>query len=225
MLRNSISLLTIALAILLIITMLPFVNIVSAKASTNGLDNLGFENDLEGWDSPQPPADYIGVIIGSDTFQVEKKTSSLSISPYRDDKMLRLGSPSILNEKQERGENTVQQLFVSNGNPITISFRLLSWEHRGDDKFIIDIKDNDESVSGLTIDLSKPVPGIENESFPVDILVDAGDRGDFLDTGWVEAKISGLIESTSYELVYSVIGGDNKAHATWALGDSSRTPV
>ena len=223
MLRNRISFLTIALAVLLTITMLPFVNMVDAEATTNGLDNLGFESDLEGWNLIEPPADYIGVIAEPDTFQLRKK-GALSISPYRGDKMLRLGSPKTLNEKQQRGENTVWQPFVSNGDSIVLSFYLLSWEHRGNDKFIIDIKDNDGSVPGLTIDFNKSLPGVEDGSLPVEIYVDAGKRGEFLNTGWIEAEINGLIESTSYELVYSVVGGSNNAHATWAYFDNVNMP-
>jgi hypothetical protein len=232
--KTGIFLIRILLAALIGLNFIPFIGSSTAYANhvNTGLTNPGFEDDLTGWNVVRPVADSVSV-IDSDNFYTGpgNHDSPVLVTPYRGDKMLRLGTPKKVNQKQQKGKNSVEQTFVATEESITIAFRLCTWENRGDDSFIIDIQDPDtgESVGGLTADFSENYDG--DTSFPVTISPGSENGyhshyqpGDFYDSGWVEMTVSGLQSSDTYKLVYSVIGGKYKTSATWAYFDSVNLP-
>ena len=213
----------IGLAAMLVIGLIPLTQAVHVQADTGtSLQNLSFEDELLNWEQVEPVADSISVITTIDEFTIDNKGTSVNVTPLLGKKMLRLGTPKNISEKQVSGGNTVRQTFSAEVNSITIAFRLFSWEFRGDDTFHIDIQDQDGLTdTGLDVVLSET---IADESLPIQVSLDGGKRGDLLDTGWVRAKINGLNPDSTYTLVYSVVGGENNAHATWAYFDDGNLP-
>ena len=208
------------------------------------LTNLGFES---GSTSPWAvdEADSVSVITTTETATATTTTSttetfakdkdtSIAVSPYLGNSMLRMGSPKKISEKQIRGTNKVTQKFDSDGNKILISFRLFSWEHRGDDTFRLDLKDATGKgfpISGFNLTM----PGGATTSCsqtPCDVTIDVGKRGEFLNTGWMVVEIdtskhaddTSVAVGTHLTLEYTLIGGENDAHATWGYFDSVNTP-
>jgi hypothetical protein len=208
-----------------------------AIASEHGLlANLGFEDGTTYWETSE--ADSVSVITATsatttssntttDTFSTDKNTS-ISVSPYLGNAMLRLGSPKQISEKQLRGANKVTQTFDSNGDKILISFWLFSWEHRGDDTFRLDLRGtngNGFPISGFNV--AMPDGSTTScSNTPCDVTIDVGKRGEFLNTGWmvVEIDTSSVADGTELTLEYTLTGGNNEAHATWGYFDDVNTP-
>jgi PKD repeat protein len=207
-------------------------------ASPGGLANPGFEDGLDPW-VIQSAADAATVVgqEGPADFQTYAD-QGITVSPFLGDLMLRLGSPKRIAEKQEWGASAVFQTFTSDRDTLRFAFRLFSWEHRGDDVFRFELEDN---VTGRTVfpvrDPDDPAGGpikvtlggsvlFSCSQTPCERAINVGKRGDFLDSGWVKVEIGDLPDNvgSSLTLTYSVIGGQNKAHATWAYFDNTNTP-
>jgi hypothetical protein len=247
--KRSLSGLLTGLSLSTVLLIVGGINPQLAIANDQGpLTNLGFES---GSTSPWAveEADSVSVIISTtttattetattttsttETFSKDKNTS-IAVSPYLGNSMLRMGSPKQISEKQIRGTNKVTQTFDSDGNKILISFRLFSWEHRGDDTFRLDLKDGTGKgfpISGFNVTM----PGGATTSCsqtPCDVTIDVGKRGNFLNTGWMVVEIdtskhaddTDVAVDTHLTLEYTLIGGENDAHATWGYFDSVNTP-
>ncbi len=153
MLKSKISFLSVALAVLLAITLLPLLGSVSALGYDGGLQNSGFESGIiDPWIiEPDPPPDTVEVVgeEGPADFNTYIDTNT-TVSPYRNVYMLRLGSPKSISEKQQNGMNTVSQEFIATQSSLRFAFRLFSWEHRGNDSFGFDLKSGEVSVGNIT---------------------------------------------------------------------------
>jgi hypothetical protein len=204
------------------------------------LANLGFESGTAYWEVSE--ADSVNVITATtttssvtttssnttiDTFAIDKDTS-ISVSPYLGNSMLRMGSPKEISQKQIRGANKISQTFESEGNKILISFWLFSWEHRGTDTFRLDLRDangNGFPISGFNIAMPDGTTTSCSKT-PCDVTIDVGKRGNFLDTGWrvVEIDTSSVPDGTDLTLEYTITGDDNESFATWGYFDDVNTP-
>ena len=205
-----------------------FILLFSNSVSASGLRNAGFENGLQDW-VLNSQGDMI-IDTGTEGASDSGTYADLGIvvNPYIGAQMLRLGSPKQVNESQNRGVSSVTQKFTSFQDNLVFSFRVFSWEHRGDDIFRFDIRDG----NGNSFPLSTPVtitfprgPAQTCAATPCELIIDVGKRGDFLDSGWTEVKVTDLpTDGSDLTVEYSIIGGQNEAHATWVYFDNANTP-
>ena len=230
-------------ALILFSGILAFIGLVSmndgpgAQASAGSLINPGFEEGIlhgspKDWTVESEPD--VVVVIGSEgpaEVPIYGDLGNITVVPYMGDLMLRIGSPKKVSEKQPSGQNTVSQSFVPSSDTLRFSFRLFSWEHRGNDLFAFDITDAiGSSVGSLTSPVSVAMEdGTELftcTALPCQSTIDVGKRGRFLDSGWQEVGISGLAGAGEVTLSYTVAGTGNSAHATWGYFDNvSAAPV
>jgi hypothetical protein len=149
--------------------------------------------------------------------------------------MLRLGSPKQISENQNRGDNIVFQTFSATEDKLSFAARIFSWEHRGDDSVRISLKDSNgsdipgitvtgEQGSALSLDIG-PGQAATCNTLPCEFIIDAGRSGDFIDTDWVIFELSGLpTDGSNVTLEYTLVGGQNEAHATWIYFDNANNP-
>ncbi|MDP2731099.1 MAG: hypothetical protein Q8O55_11560 [Dehalococcoidales bacterium] len=207
------------------------------------LHNMGFEtgnlNPDTDW-TVDSEVDAVAVVGSEDsgTYPGYDDMGGASVDPYKGDWMLRLGAPKQIAEKQNVGDNRVSQEFTANSDTVKFSLRLFSWEHRGNDIVRIDLKpagspdaspvgsisftDPSDGSDALTTD-SRLVP-TGNSNVLWEVNIDLDKRGDYLDTGWIEAEISGINVGDDLVLSYTVGGTSNNAHATWGYFDNVNTP-
>ncbi len=229
--RSKISFLSVALAVLLAITLLPLLGSMSALGYDGGLQNSGFENGiLDPWViESYPPPDAAEVVgeEGPADFGTYSDTNT-TVLPYRGDYMLRLGTLKDINAKQNLGVNTVSQEFTTNHSTLRFAFRLFSWEHRGNDSFGFDLKSGEVSVGNITeFQINMPdgeTTLVSPATPPCDFTIDIGGRKDFLDSGWIEVEITDIPIDTPLTLIYYTGGNANSAHATWAYFDNANIP-
>ena len=206
----------------------------------SGLQNPGFESGLTPWTASEPVAGSV-LVVGTEDGATSPTYSDMgiTISPFTGNQMLRTGTPKNISEKQVRGTYSASQTFVAESDSLHLAFWLLSWEHRGDDRFRLNLTSNGQagySVSlggprsngSLLLDrngaISESGTAVSACTTPCEFPIDAGKRGKFVNTGWVSASISGLTPGQSYTIEYAVIGSDNEAHASWAYFDALNTP-
>ncbi|MBI4283130.1 MAG: hypothetical protein HY663_01510, partial [Chloroflexi bacterium] len=232
--RARITLVSIVLTAALLLNLFPpFIN--HTRAASTGLQNPGFEDGLTGWTISTPVADNV-TVVGTDTATQWPAYTAMkvtSVSPFKGTKMLRLGTPKGVSESQNQGTNTVIQSFTANANTFRFTFRAFSWEFRSYDKIRIDVKDasgktlnlpvTNDSGSPLTILMpsgtSKTYP-----STPIEVIPDVGKRGNYMAMDWLKVRIGGLTAGQTYSITYSVVTGNNNAHATWAYFDNVNNP-
>ncbi|MCI0505942.1 MAG: PKD domain-containing protein [Gammaproteobacteria bacterium] len=204
-------------------------------AAAAGLVNPGFESGaLAPWQTI-PPAD-VATVVGEEGAEFKTYADlGITVSPKIGQYMLRLGSPKQIAEKQNRGDNIVFQTFSSTEDKLNFAARLFSWEPRGDDSVIFDLKDsNGNTIPGIAVTgelgsaLSLNVgPGqaASCTTLPCKFIIDAGKSGDFINTGWVVFELTGLpTDGSQVTLEYKLVGGQNEAHATWAYFDNANNP-
>lgn len=204
----------------------------SIRASAQGPANLGFEDGVSGgvpigW-TADPVAD-VAVVVSSEGPPAFSYYPEI-VNPYRGDLMLRIGTPKKTNEKQESGPTTVSQTFTPVSESLRLAFRLISWEHRGNDYLVIDLADDTGSVGELAAPVVIVMPDgttMQCDALPCEFVgVDVGDRKELLDSGWTEIEIVSIPSDNPVTLSYTVAGTDNSAHATWAyFDDVSQPPV
>ena len=200
-----------------------------------GLIDPGFEVSNLG-SSPSAPwqtesASDSVTVVATDTFDIANGNNtgaSITVHPHMGDQMLRAGTPRKVAERQASGDNRVSQEFTPASSTLQVAFRLFSWEHRGDDQFSIELNRVSDGtpvgtlVSPIVINL--PGGGTTGcSAIPCTFSVDVGKKGDLLDSGWVDIRISGLAAEPVI-ISYSVAGDANEALATWAYFDSSNLP-
>lgn len=197
------------------------------------IGNPGFENGLTSW-SEDSSADIVTVVgsEGSENATVYADFG-IDVTPYIGDSALRLGSVMNINEHHNRGDNTVSQTFPSTSDTALFSFRIFSWEHRGDDIFSFDLRDangnsgfalSDQDGNPLSIQIGNG-PAKTCPVTPCEISIDVGKRGNFLNTGWLVVKVSGLpVDESDVTIEYNITGGQNDALGTWAYFDNANTP-
>ncbi len=211
----------------------------SLASAATGLVNPGFESGLTDWSVTETVTGSVAA-VGTEDGSVSPTYSDtgISISPFSGNQMARTANPKNISEKQERGTYSVSQTFVAESDSLHLAFWLLSWEHRGDDQFRLNLTSNGQAGynvslggnSNGSLQLSKKgaiaASGtvLSNCVTPCEFNIDAGKRGKFVNTGWVSASIDGLTVGQTYKVEYAIIGGQNEAHASWAYFDNLNTP-
>lgn len=209
-------------------------NGTSAVAAT-GPVNLGFESGTldgapQGW-TVQSQADSVRVVDTQppSEFPTYVDMGNVTVAPYTGNLMARLGTPRRYSQSQTRGLNWISQTFPSTESTMKIAFRVFSWEHRGKDIVRIDVRDGNHSVG----DLAAPVQIKKTNGsvmytctdLPCEFSIDAGNSGQFLNTGWLTLSIINLPSDgrnlTIWEKAY---GTDDNSHPTWAYFDNVTAP-
>ncbi|TMB98887.1 MAG: PKD domain-containing protein [Chloroflexi bacterium] len=224
----------IALAVLaLSIAVLALADTRSGLASTGGLVNPGFESGAAPW---VISAADVGLVTGTETSAqcaTYADMGNLTVAPYKGSKDLRLGGCKRINENENRGLDKASQTFTVKDTTLTFAFRLFSWEHRGYDQFSFDLKSGNTSVGSLSSTLTVPMAGLPggvatcSGALPCTFNIDVGDRGNFVATNWIPVTINipAQYMGQTLTLSYSVLGGKDNAHATWAYFDANTPPV
>jgi len=207
------------------------VSFAADDCGSGPLRNLGFEQSFSCWASGG--ADEAAVVgsEGPAAFPVYAD-KGITVTPYRETKMARLGRPKRLAESQPSGVTSASQTFVADATEIRFAMRIFSFEHRGDDRVVLSLDPvapllpASFPVSGATV----PMPGGGSASCtqtPCSLTIDVGRRGDFLDSGWREISISGLTVGNTYRLGYKLDSIANSGHPTWAYfdGETNKPPV
>ena len=215
--------------------------ILYAAAALAGPLNPGFEADNIGQPPAQPwqwEAADAAVVVGSEgaaQFPVYAD-EGITINPYLGEKMVRLGTPKQISESQDNGLNRVYQTFPSTSETLSFSFYALSYDHRGDDRIVIDVTDQlgnslgpfgvqEKNQADLTI-WNPPRGAPEScSSTPCELTIDVGKRKDFLNTGWLIVEITGLpTDGSMITLSIGIQPDNNQALGTWGYVDNTNTP-
>ena len=112
----------------------------SGSAAPGGLQNPGFEQGLTNWTAVAADA---AVVVGTESStQCATYTDmgGLTVAPFKGAKSLREGTCRRNNQSQPKGTNKVSQTFVADSATLKVAFRLFSWEHRGNDEFLLELK-------------------------------------------------------------------------------------
>ena len=161
---------------------------LSVSAAADGLQNLGFESGLSGWQVTEN-ADAV-LVVGSEgpsdsPVYADKR---ITVDPFIGESMLRLGTFKEISQNQQRGGNSVSQTFSSHSDTLLFSVRLFSWEHRGDDRFSFNLRDASGSSYPVTDENGGPLvitmPDRTTRSCsqtPCEMDIDVGKRNRFLD--------------------------------------------
>ncbi|KAA1190087.1 hypothetical protein F0M18_13560 [Pseudohalioglobus sediminis] len=197
----------------------------------DGFDN-GFEgNDLGGWQlDPAPPADTVEVIEGPEgpalfpIYNSFELAPDGQVSPRLGDYMLRLGTPKLNNETQNRGVNGISQEFVAESPALAIALRLFSTDHRGDDILRISLSDSSglELASDNTFEFNNAAG--DNCRASCEATIDTGKRKDVIDSGWQDIQFSGLAAGEIYTLRIELEAGQNESLSSWLYVDGVNAP-
>ncbi|HEU4430278.1 MAG TPA: hypothetical protein VFT98_16075 [Myxococcota bacterium] len=215
---------------------------IQASHQPGGLQNAGFEQGAIG---SAPLSWTVAAAVdravttggeGSAQFQIYQDRQ-ITVTPFRGAQMLRLGTPKRLAESQPRGSNAVTQTFHSLNGELVLAARFFSFEHRGNDKFILSVVDPASPTTRFPVSdavtdgpFTLPLPGVAPavcSLTPCSLAVRMNKRGPLLDSGFRQIKVSGL-PTDGRELVvrYEVLTASNTAHASWAyFDDVNRAPV
>jgi PKD repeat protein len=156
----------------------------------------------------------------------------VTVAPFKGTKSLRLGACRAINQSQPKGTNTASQTFTPVSSPLRVAFRLFSWEHRGSDQLLIELKKGNQAVGTLQSPVSLPMGGVPggqrtcSGALPCSFTIDTGNSGNFVATNWTTMAID-VPQSAigqSLTLSYSVIGGKDNGFPTWAYFDNVNTP-
>ncbi|MBI4297285.1 MAG: PKD domain-containing protein, partial [Chloroflexi bacterium] len=227
---------------LLLMSILSFGGPATSAAATGPLQNPGFEGGV----NPTTGAPlYWTVVSAPDAVKVVGTegpadfptyadanngdiAGDITVSPYKGDLMLRLGSPKRIAESQNTGRNTVSQTFTPSRDTLKFSFRLFSWESRGRDVFSFNLTKANRSSVGTLVPFNITMPSgttVGCSALPCQFTIDVGKQGQFLDSGWREVEIQDVPTNVGdLTLTYTAGGTENNAHATWAYFDNVNTP-
>jgi hypothetical protein len=138
---------------------------------------------------------------------------------------------AISQSQQTKGTNRAAQTFTAVESQLKFAFRLFSWEHRGNDQFLFELKRGNAAVGTLATPVVVPMAGVSggqatcSGALPCRINIDAGKSGDFVASQWIVATVnipSSLI-GQSLTLSYSVVTAKDTSFATWAYFDNFNT--
>ena len=198
------------------------------------LENLGFEDGLEvGWFPPETPDPGAAVVVGAEDWEQFDVYTTMGVPAHDPDEgqyfladggglqMLRLGVPKNKDSHQIKGPVSVSQEFVSDGRPISLVYRIFTWEHRSQDAFVIGVKKADGTYVGKIADGVEPGP---YEVFPEDPVKPYK----FTYSEWSEIDITGLPGTTdapeTLTLSYTLSNAKDAAHDTWVYVDHVNHP-
>ena len=202
-------------------------------AAAGGLQNPGFESGLSSW---SVSAADVGLVVGAESSAqcaTYADMGNITVLPYKGTKALRLGGCKKINESENKGLNKATQTFTATNSQLRFAFRLFSWEQRGYDQLSFDLKAGNTSVGTLAASITVPMAGVPggvqtcSGALPCTVNVDVGNQGDYLASGWIPAvvNIPSQYLGRSLALTYSVLGGKDNGHATWAYFDANTPPV
>ena len=193
----------------------------------------GFEHGLAYWNVSHPSEGGVAAVRTEGVQYRVYRDTNTTVVPYSGSKMLRLGKPEVFASSHVKGTVRVSQRFVPKGGEIRAALRLFSWEFRGSDELVVDLKYVDQRRYGkaslgvlptpLTITLSNG-RRLTFDRLPIKIDV-TGVKGTLLDTGWKPFVVSGIPtgDGRVVELSYSLTA-ENGGHPTWAYFDASNDP-
>ena len=225
--------LTIAVTSVALARQLPPPDPVVATIQPFDLQDPGFEYDLSYWTQSQPPAGGAAVVGVEGAEYPVYRDRNKTVVPYSGSKMLRLGVPTPFASSHKKGTDRVSQYFIPENGELRLAFRLFSWEFRGDDHLVIDLKYADQRAFGsaslgvlqtpLTVTL-RDGKRVAFTKLPIKIDV-TGINGTLLDTGWMPFKVGNIPtgDNRVVELSYSLTA-DNGGHPTWAYFDEVNDP-
>jgi alpha-tubulin suppressor-like RCC1 family protein len=191
----------------------------------------GFEHGLSYW-SVSHPEDGIVKAVPTEgaTFPVYAD-SQTTVAPYSGSRMLRMGRPERSSASQPKGTYRVWQRFVPESGQIRLAMRLFSWESRGTDRLLIDLKYADHRSGGSSVGaLSSPLTvrltnGKTLTFTKLPIRIDlSGQSGTLLDTGWVPFVITGIPCGNGRPLELSYSMTTDGSQPTWAYFDEMNDP-
>jgi len=151
---------------------------------------------------------------------------NVTVVPFAEAQALRLGTPRPGNNSQPKGWNKVMQTFVPAARQLRIPLRLLSFEHRGDDKVYIDVLDGKGTRYPVSLASGGAFtfPGLTGSAkscaqTPCWLTVDVGNNGTFLDSGWQVLVIDDLPTAASVTLKVGFNTAGSGSHPTWLYVD------
>jgi len=203
-------------------------------SAATGLQNPGFEGATLGgfpdaWDVAQPVPDTVKVVQaeGPADFPTYADMGNITVSPHKGSQMLRLGQPKRIAEAQSAGANTVSQTFTASQSTLKFSFRVFSWEFRGNDRVGFNLTGGGSSVGTLAQPVSITQPNGSSttcSALPCEFAIATGNRQQFLDSGWLEVEITSIPTDQPLTLTYFAGGAMDSAFATWAYFDNVNSP-
>jgi PKD domain len=204
----------------------------SGSAAPGGVQNPGFEQGLTNWTATAVDA---AVVVGTESSAqcaTYSDMGGVTVAPFKGAKALREGTCRRINQSQTKGTNKVSQTFIADSSPLRVAFRLFSWEHRGNDEFLLELKAGNTSVGTLASAVNVPMAGVPggkrtcSGSLPCRFTIDAGNSGQFVATQWIIATINIPASRIGQNLTlsYSTVGGKDSSFATWAYFDNVNTP-
>ncbi len=203
-------------------------------AAIGGLQNPGFEDGIlngapKSWTVQQPVPD-VAVVVGAEgpsKFATYTDMGNVTVNPAKGNSMLRLGTPKRTAEKQVVGDNTVYQDFTPDSTTLNLSFRLFSWESRGQDIFRFNLTNSTgASVGTLTpFTINMADTPVTFNTLPVQTSISMPRAAKFVDTNWVKVTITNIPQNQLLRLTYTIGGTKDNAHGTWAYFDGNTPPT
>ena len=176
-----------------------------------GLRNSGFEQGLKYWDITQPVAGNAAA-VGPDPIP---SIPGLTVRPFGGEKMLRLGVPKVANSHQVKGVTSASQQFISDGTEIVVAYRIITFDHRIQDVFVVDVKDTSGTSVGVW---SNGIP-TGSGSLPYKVSIELALDASFMDSGWTKMTIRGLPARKAFTISYSLNNDKDAALGTWIYVD------
>lgn len=201
-----------------------------AAAVGQGLTSPGFETETPLWKFSGPDSAKRVGSEGPGEFAAYANApgGSITVYPNRGEWMARLGTPKDVNSSQPSGINSVSQQFTPSSPTLTFAARLFSWETRPNTDLVsFSFKSNGGTVGTFQpFSFDKNGTPIVSCSGPANCEkpIDAGNNGDFLNSGWVIITVTGLPTDQQVTFTASVGSTQNNSKASWLYLDNANTP-
>jgi hypothetical protein len=198
----------------------------SGSAAPSGLQNPGFEQGLTSWTVAAADA---AVVVGTETSAqcpTYPSMGGVTVQPNRGSKALRLGKCAAGgNSQQPKGTNRASQTFTASETQLKFALRLFSFEHRGYDQLLLELKKGNGDAVGSLAPLSIGT-GACSGALPCRINIDAGKSGQFVATNWIVAAVNIPSQNVGdmLTLSYSIVTNKDSGFPTWAYFDNVNTP-
>ena len=178
----------------------------------------------------------VEVVIASDNFLADKKNpDGITVQALGSQMALR-GAAKEINAEFNRGDNSISQTFVPNTDSIRLALRLFTWEHRGDDSLIIDVRYG-ETHYPIKFQGGVPYPltCAQGGDYSLSCIVSVAKRGELGDTAkdspdndkwnWLDVDLREVPSGEEVTITYTVVGGENESHTTWAYFDADSPTI
>ncbi|MEO6397135.1 MAG: PKD domain-containing protein, partial [Tepidiformaceae bacterium] len=206
----------------------------SVSAAVGPLTNAGFESNEAGWSFVGPDAAKVVGTEGPADFSAYAGTpdGDIKVSPNLGTKMARLGTPKASSSSQQNGINSISQTFTPSSSTFKFSARLFSWENRPNTDYVsFDFTTNSGAIHvgsfQPSADFKKSGGSVVvscSGTSPCRKAIDVGNRGDYLNSGWVVVTVTGLPTNEDVTFTASIGSTANNALASWLYLDNVNTP-